>query len=167
MILYHKNSEFVSPNLDHSRETSLESPFIVPSPRRGFLHLFVRTTDVNWEIQDAKDLLIRPSRVQGQRRLKIIMEMWKNALKIKRESFEDKEPHLSHVGIYGDFCANSFDGGLFLVVPYVSKCLFSHAFLEDFMLHSGSMFDLSCHDFGVMNNASIESIVVGFGLDGA
>ncbi|KAI5672792.1 hypothetical protein M9H77_13156 [Catharanthus roseus] len=29
----------------------------------------------------------------------------------------------------------------------------------------GSMFDPFCHDLGVMNNASIESIVVGFGLD--
>ncbi|KAI5672524.1 hypothetical protein M9H77_12888 [Catharanthus roseus] len=34
-------------------------------------------------------------------------------------------------------------------------------------IYHGSMFDLSCHDFGVMNNASIESIAVGFGLDGA
>ncbi|KAI5658531.1 hypothetical protein M9H77_27324 [Catharanthus roseus] len=64
------------------------------------------------------------------------------------------------------FCAISFGGGLFLVIPYVSKCPSFHAFLEDSFLHSGSMFNPSCHDFGVMNNASIESIVVGFGLDG-
>ncbi|KAI5664038.1 hypothetical protein M9H77_23361 [Catharanthus roseus] len=38
---------------------------------------------------------------------------------------------------------------------------------HDSLLHNGSMFDLSLHDFGVMNNASIESIVVGFGLDAA
>ncbi|KAI5657464.1 hypothetical protein M9H77_26257 [Catharanthus roseus] len=28
------------------------------------------------------------------------------------------------------------------------------------------MLDPTCHNFGVINNASIESIVVGFGLDG-
>ncbi|KAI5657703.1 hypothetical protein M9H77_26496 [Catharanthus roseus] len=37
--------------------------------------------------------------------------------------------------------------------------------LPDSSLHSGFMFDPSCYDFGVMNNASIESIVVGFGFD--
>ncbi|KAI5667475.1 hypothetical protein M9H77_17328 [Catharanthus roseus] len=56
---------------------------------------------------------------------------------------------------------------IFLVVPYVSKCLSSHVFLEDSLLHSGSMLDPSRHDLGVMNNASNESIVVGFRLDGA
>ncbi|KAI5664020.1 hypothetical protein M9H77_23343 [Catharanthus roseus] len=49
-------------------------------------------------------------------------------------------------------------------VPYVSKCLSSHAFLEDSLLHNGSMFDLSCYDFRVMDNAFNESMVVGFGL---
>ncbi|KAI5681295.1 hypothetical protein M9H77_02522 [Catharanthus roseus] len=39
--------------------------------------------------------------------------------------------------------------------------------LPESLLHSGSMLDLSYYDFGVMNNASIESIVVGFGLDDA
>ncbi|KAI5676018.1 hypothetical protein M9H77_06968 [Catharanthus roseus] len=77
------------------------------------------------------------------------------------------QSYLSQVSIYGDLCAISFGGGLFLVVPYVSKCLSSHAFLEDSLLHSGSILGLSCHDFGVLNNASIESIVIGFGLDGA
>ncbi|KAI5666449.1 hypothetical protein M9H77_16302 [Catharanthus roseus] len=77
------------------------------------------------------------------------------------------ESYLSHGSIYGDLCAISFGGGLFLVVPYVSKCLSSHAFLEDSLLHSGSMFHSSCYDFEVMNNGSIESIVVCFGLDGA
>ncbi|KAI5681045.1 hypothetical protein M9H77_02272 [Catharanthus roseus] len=76
------------------------------------------------------------------------------------------ESYLSHVSIYGDLCAISFGGGLFLVVSYASTCLSSHAFLEDSLLHSVSMFDPSCHDFEVMNNASIESIVVGFVLDG-
>ncbi|KAI5657900.1 hypothetical protein M9H77_26693 [Catharanthus roseus] len=33
------------------------------------------------------------------------------------------------------------------------------------LAYNGSMFDHSCHDFGVMNNVSIESTVVGFGLD--
>ncbi|KAI5663397.1 hypothetical protein M9H77_22720 [Catharanthus roseus] len=70
------------------------------------------------------------------------------------------ESYLSHVSI----CSISFGGGLFLVVSYASRCLFSHAFLEDSLLHSSSMLDPSCHDFRVMNNASIESIVVGFGL---
>ncbi|KAI5663363.1 hypothetical protein M9H77_22686 [Catharanthus roseus] len=69
--------------------------------------------------------------------------------------------------IYGDLCAISFGDGLFLIVFYSSTCLSSHAFLEDSLFHSGSMFDLSCHDSRVMNNASIESVVVGFGLDGA
>ncbi|KAI5671351.1 hypothetical protein M9H77_11715 [Catharanthus roseus] len=36
---------------------------------------------------------------------------------------------------------------------------------EDSLLHSGSVFDPSCYDLGVMNNASIESRVVGFRLD--
>ncbi|KAI5680980.1 hypothetical protein M9H77_02207 [Catharanthus roseus] len=75
--------------------------------------------------------------------------------------------YLPHVSIYGDLCAISFGRGLFLVVPYVSKYLSSHAFLEDLLLHSGSMFDPSFHDFGVLNNASIESTVVGIRLDGA
>ncbi|KAI5676873.1 hypothetical protein M9H77_07823 [Catharanthus roseus] len=76
------------------------------------------------------------------------------------------ESYLSHVSIYGDFYAISFGSCLFLVVPYVSKCLSSHASLEDSLLHSSSMFDPSCYDFEVMNNASIKSRVVGFGLDG-
>ncbi|KAI5664508.1 hypothetical protein M9H77_23831 [Catharanthus roseus] len=77
------------------------------------------------------------------------------------------EYYLSHASIYGDLCAISFSGGLFLVVSYASTCLSSHAFLEGSLLHSGSMFDPSSHDFKGMNNASNESIVVGFGLDGA
>ncbi|KAI5653698.1 hypothetical protein M9H77_30885 [Catharanthus roseus] len=77
------------------------------------------------------------------------------------------EFYLSHVSIIGAFCVISFSGGLFLVVSYVSKCLSSYAFLENSLLHSGSMFDPSCYDLGVMNNASIESIVVGFVLDDA
>ncbi|KAI5649941.1 hypothetical protein M9H77_35946 [Catharanthus roseus] len=77
------------------------------------------------------------------------------------------EPYHSHVSIIGDLCAILFGGTLFLVLSYASKCISSYVFLEDSLLHSSSMFDLSCHDFGVMNNASIESIVVGFGLDGA
>ncbi|KAI5663920.1 hypothetical protein M9H77_23243 [Catharanthus roseus] len=36
---------------------------------------------------------------------------------------------------------------------------------EDPLLNSGSMFDPSCHDFGFMNNASIDSIVVGVRLE--
>ncbi|KAI5680951.1 hypothetical protein M9H77_02178 [Catharanthus roseus] len=66
-----------------------------------------------------------------------------------------------------DLCAISFGGGLFLVVSYVSACLSSHAFLEDSLLSSGSMFDPSCHDFEVLNNASNESIVVSIGINGA
>ncbi|KAI5654534.1 hypothetical protein M9H77_31721 [Catharanthus roseus] len=77
------------------------------------------------------------------------------------------ESYVSHVSIYGDLCAILFCGGLFLVVSYVSTCFSSYAFLEDSLLHSDSMFDPSCHDFGVMNNASNEFIVVYFGLDGA
>ncbi|KAI5681184.1 hypothetical protein M9H77_02411 [Catharanthus roseus] len=76
------------------------------------------------------------------------------------------ESYLSHVSIYGDLCAISFAGGFFLVVTYASTCLSSHAFLEDSLLHSGSMFHPFGHDFGVMNKATIESIVFGFGLDG-
>ncbi|KAI5653421.1 hypothetical protein M9H77_30608 [Catharanthus roseus] len=75
------------------------------------------------------------------------------------------EYYLSHVSIYGDLYAISFCSGLFLLVPYLSKCLSSHVFLEDSLSHSGSMFDPSYYDLGVMNNASIESIVVGFGLN--
>ncbi|KAI5664539.1 hypothetical protein M9H77_23862 [Catharanthus roseus] len=77
------------------------------------------------------------------------------------------ESYLSHVSIYGDLCAIYFGSGLFLVVPYVSKCLSSYAFLEDSLLHSSSMFDPSCYDFRVKNNAFIESIIVGFRFDGA
>ncbi|KAI5681780.1 hypothetical protein M9H77_03008 [Catharanthus roseus] len=76
------------------------------------------------------------------------------------------ESYLSHVSIYGDLCVISFGGGLFLVVSYASTCLSSYAFLEESLLHSGSMFDLSCYDFKVIDNASIESTIVGFGLDG-
>ncbi|KAI5667745.1 hypothetical protein M9H77_17598 [Catharanthus roseus] len=72
------------------------------------------------------------------------------------------ESYLSHVSVYGDLCAISFGGDLFLVVSYTSTCLSSHAFLENSLLHSGFMFDPSCHDFGVMNNASIESIAIDF-----
>ncbi|KAI5650223.1 hypothetical protein M9H77_36228 [Catharanthus roseus] len=64
------------------------------------------------------------------------------------------ESYLSHVSIIGDICAISVGDGLFLVIPH------------DSLSHSGSMFDPFSYDFGVMNNASIESIV-GFGLDGA
>ncbi|KAI5652244.1 hypothetical protein M9H77_29431 [Catharanthus roseus] len=56
------------------------------------------------------------------------------------------EFYLSYVSIYGDLCAISFSGGLFLVVPYVSKCP-SHALLEDSLLHNDSMFDPSCYGF--------------------
>ncbi|KAI5676184.1 hypothetical protein M9H77_07134 [Catharanthus roseus] len=77
------------------------------------------------------------------------------------------ESYFSHVSIYGDLSAIPFDGGLFLVVSYASTCLPSHAFLEDSLLHNDSMFDPSCDDFGVMNNASIQSIVIVFGLDSA
>ncbi|KAI5683107.1 hypothetical protein M9H77_04335 [Catharanthus roseus] len=76
------------------------------------------------------------------------------------------ESYLSHVSIYGHLCAISFGGGLFLIVAYASTCISAHAFLEDSLLHSDSMFDPPCHDFGVMNNASIESILVGFRLCG-
>ncbi|KAI5681645.1 hypothetical protein M9H77_02873 [Catharanthus roseus] len=42
--------------------------------------------------------------------------------------------------------AISFSGGLFLVVPYVSKCLSSHVFLEDSLLQSDvTLFDI-LHD---------------------
>ncbi|KAI5683033.1 hypothetical protein M9H77_04261 [Catharanthus roseus] len=77
------------------------------------------------------------------------------------------ESYLSHLSIYGDICTISLGGGFFLVVPYMSKCLSSHTFLEDSVLHNGSMVDPSCHDFKVISNASIEYIVVGFGLDDA
>ncbi|KAI5663386.1 hypothetical protein M9H77_22709 [Catharanthus roseus] len=77
------------------------------------------------------------------------------------------ESSLSHVSIIGAFCFISFRDGLFVDVANVSKFLYCYAFLEDSLLHCGSMFDPSCYDFGVMNNASVESIVVGFGLDGA
>ncbi|KAI5681785.1 hypothetical protein M9H77_03013 [Catharanthus roseus] len=73
--------------------------------------------------------------------------------------------YISHLSIIGDACSISFAGGLFLVVPYASTCLSSHAFLEELLLNSGSMFDPSCHDFGFMNNASIDSIVVGLTLE--
>ncbi|KAI5681324.1 hypothetical protein M9H77_02551 [Catharanthus roseus] len=72
------------------------------------------------------------------------------------------ESYVSHVSIYGDLCAISFGEGLLLVVSYAFTCLSSHVFLEDSLLHSGSIFDPSCHDFGVINNASIESIVLFF-----
>ncbi|KAI5664098.1 hypothetical protein M9H77_23421 [Catharanthus roseus] len=77
------------------------------------------------------------------------------------------ESYPFHVSIYGDLCVISSGGALFLVVFYASTCLSSYAFLEDSLLHSGSMFELSCHDFRVMNNVSIESTVVRFGLDDA
>ncbi|KAI5652476.1 hypothetical protein M9H77_29663 [Catharanthus roseus] len=63
------------------------------------------------------------------------------------------ESYLSHVSIYGDLCAFSF-GGLFLVVSYASTFLSSHAFLEDSLLHSGSIFDPSCYGFGMLDNTS-------------
>ncbi|KAI5654538.1 hypothetical protein M9H77_31725 [Catharanthus roseus] len=75
--------------------------------------------------------------------------------------------YFSHVSIYGYLCTISFGSGLFPVVSYVSTCLSSHAFLEDSLLHSDSMFHPSYHEFGVMNNASNESIVICFGLDSA
>ncbi|KAI5676543.1 hypothetical protein M9H77_07493 [Catharanthus roseus] len=53
-----------------------------------------------------------------------------------------------HVSIYGDFCAISFGGDVFLVVPYVSKCLSSHVSLEDPLMSSGIKFDHSCYGFG-------------------
>ncbi|KAI5648337.1 hypothetical protein M9H77_34342 [Catharanthus roseus] len=49
--------------------------------------------------------------------------------------------------------------GLELLLEFYLLSLSSHAFLEDSLLHYGSMFDPSCHAFGVMNNASIEFIV--------
>ncbi|KAI5653063.1 hypothetical protein M9H77_30250 [Catharanthus roseus] len=74
--------------------------------------------------------------------------------------------YISHVRIIGDVRAVSFGGGLFLGVTYASKCLSSHASLQDPLLNSSSMFDHSHHDFGLLNNASfVESEVVGLGLD--
>ncbi|KAI5667396.1 hypothetical protein M9H77_17249 [Catharanthus roseus] len=53
------------------------------------------------------------------------------------------ESYLSYVRIYGDLCAISFYGGIFLVGSNASTCLSSLGFLEESFLHSGSMFDLS------------------------
>ncbi|KAI5664061.1 hypothetical protein M9H77_23384 [Catharanthus roseus] len=73
--------------------------------------------------------------------------------------------YISHVSITGDTCSISFGGGLFLVIPYVSKCLSYHASLEAPLLNSGSILDPSCHDYRLMTNASIDSIVVGLRLE--
>ncbi|KAI5667199.1 hypothetical protein M9H77_17052 [Catharanthus roseus] len=56
---------------------------------------------------------------------------------------------------------------MYYEVSLVEIKLFLESYLShDSLLHSGSMFDPSCHDFRFRNNASIESIVVDFGLDG-
>ncbi|KAI5664561.1 hypothetical protein M9H77_23884 [Catharanthus roseus] len=68
------------------------------------------------------------------------------------------ESYLSYVSIYGDLCAISFSSGHFLIVPYVSKSLSSYGFLEDSLLRSSSMFNPSCYDFLIINNAFIENV---------
>ncbi|KAI5672638.1 hypothetical protein M9H77_13002 [Catharanthus roseus] len=73
--------------------------------------------------------------------------------------------YIFYVSIIGDACSISFGLGLFLVMPYVSKTLSYHASLEEPLLNSSSMFDNSFHDFGLMNNASIDSIVVDLRLE--
>ncbi|KAI5656725.1 hypothetical protein M9H77_25518 [Catharanthus roseus] len=70
------------------------------------------------------------------------------------------------VSIYGDLCTISFGGGLFLVVPYVSKYLSSHVSLEEQLMNSGVKFDPSCYGFGMLDNASfVDPNIVGFGLE--
>ncbi|KAI5663354.1 hypothetical protein M9H77_22677 [Catharanthus roseus] len=64
------------------------------------------------------------------------------------------ESYLSHVSIYEDLYAISFGGDLFLVVPYVSKCLSSLVSLEDPLMRSGVKFDPSCYGFRMLDNAS-------------
>ncbi|KAI5667572.1 hypothetical protein M9H77_17425 [Catharanthus roseus] len=76
------------------------------------------------------------------------------------------ESYLSHVSIIGDFCAISFGGGLFLVVPYVSKCLFSHNSIQDSLMHSGTKFDPSCYGFGILDDTPlVDHNIIGFELD--
>ncbi|KAI5654066.1 hypothetical protein M9H77_31253 [Catharanthus roseus] len=72
---------------------------------------------------------------------------------------------LYHEVIIGDTCSISFGGDLFLVVPNVYKCLSYHASLEDPLLNSGSMLNPPCHDYGLINNASIDSIVISLKLE--
>ncbi|KAI5652873.1 hypothetical protein M9H77_30060 [Catharanthus roseus] len=55
--------------------------------------------------------------------------------------------YVTHVSIIGDACSISFGGGLFLVVPYVSKYLSSHTSFEESLMHSGVKFDPSCYYF--------------------
>ncbi|KAI5668826.1 hypothetical protein M9H77_18679 [Catharanthus roseus] len=65
------------------------------------------------------------------------------------------ESYLSHVSIYGDLCAISFSSGLFLIVPYVSKCLSSYvinnAFIEDFGYVSSFLYTLNHSDIISLN----------------
>ncbi|KAI5682060.1 hypothetical protein M9H77_03288 [Catharanthus roseus] len=79
---------------------------------------------------------------------------------------KDKDSYLSHVSTYEDLCTVSFGGGLFLVVPYVSKCLSSHVSVEDPLMSSGVTFYSSCYDFGMLDNASfVDPNIVGFELE--
>ncbi|KAI5649396.1 hypothetical protein M9H77_35401 [Catharanthus roseus] len=57
------------------------------------------------------------------------------------------ESYLSYVSIIGDVCAISFGDGLFLVVPYMTKCLSSNTSLEDPLISSGVKFYPSCFGF--------------------
>ncbi|KAI5677010.1 hypothetical protein M9H77_07960 [Catharanthus roseus] len=75
--------------------------------------------------------------------------------------FGDHTYYISHVSISRDVCVISFGGGLFLVVPCTSKCLSSHASLEDLLKCSGDKFHHSCNTLGMLDSASfVESKVV-------
>ncbi|KAI5681063.1 hypothetical protein M9H77_02290 [Catharanthus roseus] len=85
---------------------------------------------------------------------------------VKLKLFLDS--YLSHVSIIGDLCTISFGGCLFLVVPYVSKCLYSHAVLEDPLMSSGVEFNPSCYGFGMKDDTSlVEPNIIGFVLESA
>ncbi|KAI5680525.1 hypothetical protein M9H77_01752 [Catharanthus roseus] len=68
--------------------------------------------------------------------------------------------------MYGDLCAISFDGGLFLVESYASTYLSSHVSLEDPLMSSGVKFDPYCHGFDILDDTSIVGPnIAGFKLD--
>lgn len=71
-----------------------------------------------------------------------------------------------HVSILGELCVLFLDGSPFLLVPYMSKFLSSHATFLDQMLISGDNCDLFYVDLGSLHrDLLIDYKVVGLGLD--
>ncbi|KAI5682963.1 hypothetical protein M9H77_04191 [Catharanthus roseus] len=67
------------------------------------------------------------------------------------------------LSLIGDMCIISFEGNIFLLVLSMTNWLSSHFSLEDLLMSSGVVLDLSCHSFGNLDDTSLVALnIVGF-----